>query len=211
MVRASRGLTAGITDRRSASNLKAALARRRDWLSGATPPTTQPSATVNLEVAPPDDMFPPSESGLVRPTSPDEDGESAVSSPARRREEALVRDALTARGIRYRWGGSSRGGFDCSGFTRYMMARNMGIQLPHSASGQARYGRKVGFEELHEGDLVFFRTTRRSISHVGIYVGDNRFIHAPRSGRSVTVEPMTGYYRRRYVTARRLARAAPPG
>src|SRR5207248_1115033 len=79
----------------------------------------------------------------------------------------LIQDALAARGTRYRWGGTSRGGFDCSGFTRYLMARNLGVNLPHSAHAQAHYGQKVPLEELREGDLVFFRTYRRGISHVG--------------------------------------------
>jgi cell wall-associated NlpC family hydrolase len=105
-------------------------------------------------------------------------------------------------------GGASRGGFDCSGFTRYLMARHLGIKLPHSAHRQAHYGQKVSLNELRGGDLVFFRTYRRGISHVGVYVGSNRFIHAPHTGRTVTVQPLTGYYRRRFVTARRLARSA---
>jgi cell wall-associated NlpC family hydrolase len=133
------------------------------------------------------------------------------SSPAEQRMEKMIRDALTARGIRYRWGGSSRRGFDCSGFTRYLMARDMGIQLPHSAHAQARYGQKIGINDLKEGDLVFFSTYRRGISHVGVYLGDNLFIHAPRTGRSVAVESLTGYYRRRFVTARRLSGTGPPG
>jgi cell wall-associated NlpC family hydrolase len=132
-------------------------------------------------------------------------------SRAVRHRGALIRDALTARGIRYRWGGASRGGFDCSGFTRYLMARHLGIKLPHSAHAQAHYGQKVALGGLKEGDLVFFRTYRRGISHVGVYLGDNRFIHAPHTGRSVSVEPLTGYYRRRFVTARRLTGTGPPG
>jgi cell wall-associated NlpC family hydrolase len=125
-------------------------------------------------------------------------------SPAERRKEALIRDALAARGIRYRYGGTSRGGFDCSGFTRWLMLRNLGIKLPHSARAQARLGQKVVPGTLKPGDLVFFKTNRRGISHVGMYIGNNRFIHAPRTGRSVSVDSLTGYYKRRYVTARRL-------
>ena len=98
----------------------------------------------------------------------------------------MIRDALTARGIRYRWGGTSRGGFDCSGFTRYLMARNLGINLPHSASAQSHYGQKVAIGELQEGDLVFFRTYRRGISHVGVYVGDNPGYLTDPSGRVPT-------------------------
>jgi cell wall-associated NlpC family hydrolase len=131
--------------------------------------------------------------------------------PAERRQEAVIRDALTARGIRYRWGGASRRGFDCSGFTRYVMARNMGINLPHSAHEQARYGQKVALQDLKQGDLVFFSTYRRGISHVGIYIGENQFIHAPRTGRTVAIDSLTGYYLHRFVTARRLTRASPPG
>lgn len=123
----------------------------------------------------------------------------------------LVAEALAARGIRYRWGGANRGGFDCSGFTRYLFARLHGIKLPHSASRQAQYGRKVPRDGLQEGDLVFFRTNRRGISHVGIYIGENKFIHAANRRKHVRVDSLTGYYSRRYVTARRLLpRAGPP-
>jgi cell wall-associated NlpC family hydrolase len=150
------------------------------------------------------------QSGDVR----DWDGEIKQQQPpslAQRRIEKMVRDALTARGIRYRWGGTSRGGFDCSGLTRYLMARNLGITLPHSAHAQAHYGQKIGLADLKVGDLIFFHTYRRGISHVGVYLGDNLFIHAPRTGRTVSVEPLTGYYRRRFVTARRLETTGPPG
>lgn len=92
-----------------------------------------------------------------------------------------------------------------------MMARNLGVKLPHSASAQAGYGKKVTLKDLQEGDLVFFSTYRRGISHVGIYVGNNRFIHAPRTGRSVAVDAIAGYWRNRYVTARRLKGLQSPG
>jgi hypothetical protein len=120
----------------------------------------------------------------------------------------LVREALASRGIRYRWGGTSRGGFDCSGFTRYLFERLRGIQLPHSASRQARFGQKVARKELKEGDLVFFHTYRRGISHVGIYIGGNRFVHAASTRRRVRVDTLAGYYVKRFVTARRLVSTA---
>jgi cell wall-associated NlpC family hydrolase len=173
-------------------------------------PAAQPDLTTDSAATEGRGPLTDAQSGDVR----DWDGQNknqGASSPAERRLAALVRDALTARGIRYRWGGTSRGGFDCSGFTRYLMARNLGITLPHSAHAQAHYGRKVGLGELKEGDLVFFRTYSRGISHVGVYVGDNHFIHAPRTGRSVSVEPLAGYYLHRFVTARRLAGTGPPG
>jgi hypothetical protein len=127
----------------------------------------------------------------------------------------VVTTALAARGIRYRWGGASRGGFDCSGFTRYLFGRLRGIVLPHSASRQARHGQKVARDDLQPGDLVFFRTYRRGISHVGVYIGGNRFVHAANRRKDVRVDELKGYYARRYVTARRLGSrtviAAKPG
>jgi len=122
----------------------------------------------------------------------------------------LVREALAARGIRYRWGGASRGGFDCSGLIRFLYGRVRGIDLPHRASRQARYGQKVARSELREGDLVFFRTRRGRIGHVGIYIGGNRFVHAPNRRKRVKVDTLTGYYSRRYATARRLVPVGQP-
>jgi len=223
----SRGLTRSITEDRSASDVKAALARRQAWIGG-WPRSTNPSASGDEQRVPgtgaptPGDGTAPAQEtpGLDSPASSDvgtvrdwdgQNGQSTPRSPAQQRTARLIQDALAARGTRYRWGGASRGGFDCSGFTRYLMARNLGVTLPHSAHAQAHYGQKVTLEGLREGDLVFFRTYRSGISHVGVYLGDNRFIHAPHTGRSVEVETLTGYYRRRFVTGRRLAGAGPPG
>jgi len=116
----------------------------------------------------------------------------------------LVQTALACRGIRYSRGGTSRGGFDCSGFTRYVFAK-YGVSLPHSSAAQARMGTPVPRSELRPGDLVFFQTNRRGISHVGIYIGDNRFVHAATHGRGVTVDSLhSSYYASRYRGARRV-------
>lgn len=121
--------------------------------------------------------------------------------------ESIVRVASRFRGVRYRWGGSSRSGFDCSGFTRYVFRQKTGIELPHSASAQFRKGTPVSRNELRPGDLVFFQTYRRGASHVGIYIGNGKFIHASSAGGRVQVDSLNdGYYRQRYVGARRLAR-----
>jgi hypothetical protein len=130
-------------------------------------------------------------------------------------DERLLREAIAARGIRYRWGGASRGGFDCSGFTMYLFARHRGIALPHSARAQSRFGQKVAREALKPGDLLFFRTSRRGISHVGLYLGEGKFVHAANTRRRVAVNSLSeAYYRNRFVTARRLpppiAKASPP-
>ncbi|MGV3720708.1 MAG: C40 family peptidase [Actinomycetota bacterium] len=120
--------------------------------------------------------------------------------------EDLIREALRNRGQPYVWGGASRGGFDCSGFMCYLFARQRNIKLPHSASAQARMGTPVSADNLEAGDLVFFSTYRRGISHVGMYVGDGKFIHAANSRRDVRIDTLkSGYYAKRLKAARRLA------
>lgn len=124
----------------------------------------------------------------------------------------LVFSALEFLGVPYRRGGSSpEQGFDCSGFTRHIFERTIGLVLPRSAAEQARDAAlsSVARNELQPGDLVFFNTMRRAFSHVGIYVGDGKFVHAPRSGGLVRVEDMgDSYWARRFNGARRVDTAA---
>ncbi len=116
----------------------------------------------------------------------------------------VVRTAYAYRGTRYRYGGSARGGFDCSGFTRYVYGQK-GVALPHNAAAQFSRGTRVSKSDLKAGDLVFFQTTRRSISHVGIYVGGGKFVHASSAGGRVRVDSLnSGYYSNRYRGARRV-------
>lgn len=130
----------------------------------------------------------------------------------------LVLSAIGLVGVPYRLGGNDmENGFDCSGFTRHLFQTHLGITLPRRSQDQAGAARFVdvpGFE-LQPGDLVFFNTLQRPNSHVGIYVGDGRFIHAPRTGAVVRLEPMrSGYWLQRYDGARRLvinSPAAVPG
>jgi cell wall-associated NlpC family hydrolase len=115
----------------------------------------------------------------------------------------VVRYARRFLGVRYVYGGSSPGsGFDCSGFVRYVYG-HFGVSLPHSSYAQFGDGRRVGRRSLRPGDLVFFD----SLGHVGIYVGNGRFIHAPHSGTRVSVEPLAGWYSARFSGARRLKNA----
>ena len=120
----------------------------------------------------------------------------------------LVLSAMNFLGVPYRRGGTSEEtGFDCSGFTRHVFENSVGLILPRRAAEQARSPQLVPVQqqaELKPGDLVFFNTLRQTFSHVGIYIGDNKFIHSPRAGGSVRVEDMRqAYWQQRYNGARR--------
>lgn len=114
--------------------------------------------------------------------------------------------ALSMVGINYRWGGNSpQTGFDCSGLVSHVFRHISGLVLPRDSYAMARLGRSVDVGELRPGDLVFFNTMRRPFSHVGIYLGDKRFIHAPSAGKSVQIVNMTeSYWSSRYNGARRI-------
>jgi cell wall-associated NlpC family hydrolase len=118
----------------------------------------------------------------------------------------LVMQALGYLGIRYKYGGNSPAtGFDCSGLVRYVVNQAIGMVLPRDARAISQLGAQVGTDELQPGDLVFFNTMRRPFSHVGIYIGENRFIHAPASGGAVELVNMTErYWQARFDGARRL-------
>ena len=105
-------------------------------------------------------------------------------------------------GVPYVWGGTSPHGFDCSGFVRYVYA-HFGVSLPHSSYAQFGDGRRVGRSSLHPGDLVFFD----GLGHVGLYIGNGRFIHAPHTGTRVRIETLAGWYSSRFSGARRLKSA----
>jgi cell wall-associated NlpC family hydrolase len=110
------------------------------------------------------------------------------------------------RGARYRMGGVSRSGFDCSGFVRYILGNAGGIDLPRTAVEQFYHGVSVVRADLKPGDLVFFRNTyRHGISHVGIFIGNGRFIHAANPQEGVRVDSLDyGYYARHFAGARRV-------
>ena len=118
----------------------------------------------------------------------------------------LVVTAMGFLGVPYRRGGNTAAtGFDCSGFVRSMYEQSLGLILPRKASDQAQASESIERHDLQPGDLVFFNTMRRSFSHVGIYIGEGKFIHSPRSGQQVRVENMDeSYWRLRFNGARRV-------
>jgi len=125
----------------------------------------------------------------------------------------LAQAALTQLGIKYRYGGKTpTTGFDCSGLVVYAAEQSLGLTLPHHAATLARLGTEVKRQELRVGDLVFFNTRGRRFSHMGIYLGDHQFVHAPRKGAVVRVERMDKpYWQKRYNGARRLDSATLAG
>jgi cell wall-associated NlpC family hydrolase len=131
----------------------------------------------------------------------------------RQKASELVLAAMDFIGVPYKRGGNSaEQGFDCSGFTRHVFEQSLGLILPRRADQQAKSDELfvVKREDLKPGDLVFFNTMRRAFSHVGIYVGDGRFIHAPRAGGQVRIESMReAYWERRFNGARRADAMAP--
>jgi cell wall-associated NlpC family hydrolase len=122
------------------------------------------------------------------------------------RSPEIVFQALATAGVPYRRGGQSpETGFDCSGLVAHVYREAFGIELPHNARAQSRIGKPVAMAALEAGDLVFYNTERRAFSHVGIYLGDHRFIHAPKPGAAVRVENMRAdYWVRRFDGGRRI-------
>lgn len=109
----------------------------------------------------------------------------------------------------YRYGGNSpESGFDCSGFVRHAFLKSLGLQLPRTSLEMSRVGEALQEDQLRPGDLVFFNTQQQPFSHVGIYVGEDRFVHSPKSGKSIVIVNMReNYWRSRYNGARRIITA----
>ena len=150
---------------------------------------------------------------LPRPSAMAQIEASPLVQQVRNTATELVLSAMNFLGVRYRRGGNSaEQGFDCSGFTRYVFEQSLGRVLPRRADQQAKEAGlfDVKRDELKPGDLVFFNTLRRAFSHVGIYVGEGKFIHAPRAGGEVRIEDMRqAYWAKRFNGARRAETPAP--
>jgi cell wall-associated NlpC family hydrolase len=133
-------------------------------------------------------------------------GPAIVSGPV----SDLTLYALSLNGTAYKFGGRDpETGLDCSGFVGHVFSQAAGVKLPATASAISQVGKKIGVEELRPGDLVFFNTLRRAFSHVGIYLGNNQFIHASSSKTGdVMVSDMTeSYWSKRFTGARRIEAA----
>ncbi|MCY7354796.1 MAG: C40 family peptidase [Lysobacter sp.] len=133
--------------------------------------------------------------------------QNAAAEPKGGKIQTVLKRALALLGTPYRWGGTSPdGGFDCSGLVGYVFRTALGIELPRVSRDMADNGQLISDRAaLNEGDLVFFGR-RGHVDHVGIYVGQGNFVHAPRTGRDVTVSSLTtGYWSGKFMQARRVA------
>lgn len=187
------------------SGVREALQRRQAWAqprrTALKPAKVQDPPVFDAAVQP----AVRESSAKTQPAEPIRMAKASVADPST--NEDLIREALAHRGKPYIWGGASRGGFDCSGLVLYVFRKKRGMMLPHSASAQAKMGSPVAREDLLPGDVVFFAGTYRSgISHVGIYIGENKIIHAANHKRNVRIDSLTGYYDRKYWGARRLTK-----
>ncbi|HVI59084.1 MAG TPA: C40 family peptidase [Luteimonas sp.] len=132
-------------------------------------------------------------------------GQVEVPAEASGRIQTVLKRALALIGTPYRWGGTSTEGFDCSGLVGYVFRSALGIELPRVSRQMASSGEKVDRDALSAGDLVFFSRRGRRVDHVGIYLGNGRFVHAPRTGKDVMVSSLTdGYWSRKFMQARRV-------
>ncbi|MFZ5638343.1 MAG: C40 family peptidase [Pseudomonadota bacterium] len=134
--------------------------------------------------------------------------EAAAEAPKEGRIRAMLKRALALLGTPYRWGGTNpESGFDCSGLVGYVFRNSLGIELPRISRDMANVGELIrNRDELVEGDLVFFSRRGKHVDHVGIYIGNGQFVHAPRTGKDVEVANLaTGYWSQKFFQARRVA------
>src|SRR4051812_1101857 len=122
------------------------------------------------------------------------------------RARDITAQALSFLGVNYKWGSSSpERGFDCSGLVMHVFQQVTGLVLPRNSQSMSKVGEKIDKTDLQPGDLVFFNTRRRPNSHVGIYIGDEQFVHAPGRGGEVEISDMQeSYWKKRFTGARRM-------
>ncbi len=146
-----------------------------------------------------------SEESVATPVAPKQSFYGKVAGTVSDSTSTLINNAMQLIGVRYRWGEKVQTGFDASAFVKYVFKDNLGFLFPAKTDEMSKVGLQISRENLKPGDLVFFNTLQRENSHVGIYVGENKFIHAPARGSGVRVDDMsTVYWDQRFDGARRV-------
>ena len=165
----------------------------------ASPEAAKDASLELAKETPKQSMFQTGKSYFVRAS------DRLVDSVAGKSDE-LINRAMEVIGVRYRWDTElPQSGLDGSSFVGYVFKDKLGFLLPRKSTQMSRVGKPITREELQPGDLVFFNTMRLTFSHVGIYVGDNKFIHSPSKGTSVRVDDLSSlYWDKRFDGARRL-------
>ena len=152
-------------------------------------------------------------SGLLYPmayaANADDDAldDSTVTVPARPKNAIgnMLLQSMSLIGIPYRWGGNSpETGMDCSGFIRYLYKTSLGINLPRTSAEMAKLGKKISIDKMEPGDLIFFNTRRGANTHVGMYLGNNKMIVAPRTGQDIQITELDSSFRSRFNGAKRI-------
>ena len=117
----------------------------------------------------------------------------------------MLLQSVSLMGIAYKWGGNTPDtGMDCSGFVRYVFNKSLGINLPRTAAEMAKVGKRVSIDQLQPGDLIFFNSSRGSNTHIGIYLGGNKFIQSPRTGETIQITDLSGYWVKHFNGAKRI-------
>lgn len=143
---------------------------------------------------------------LVVPAKAAADATAAEESKPGSGVQTLLKRALALLGTPYRWGGTGTNGFDCSGLVGYVFKTALGVELPRVSRDMANTGLRIERSSLTAGDIVFFSRGGKRVDHVGIYVGNGQFLHAPRTGKDVMVSRLDqGYWSGKFMEARRVA------
>lgn len=135
------------------------------------------------------------------------DDETTIIVPARAKDAIgnMLLQSVSLIGIPYRWGGNTpETGMDCSGFIRYLYKTSLGINLPRTSAEMSKLGKRISIDKIEPGDLLFFNTKRGANTHVGMYLGNNKMIVAPRTGQDIQISELDNYQRLRFNGAKRI-------
>ncbi|MBX9867548.1 MAG: C40 family peptidase [Burkholderiales bacterium] len=146
-----------------------------------------------------------SNANVTKPARNSQNDNNAQSQQSQDAISNMLLQSVSLMGIAYKWGGNTPDtGMDCSGFVRYVFNKSLGINLPRTAAEMAKVGKRVSIDQLQPGDLIFFNSSRGSNTHIGIYLGGNKFIQSPRTGETIQITDLSGYWTKHFNGAKRI-------